>query len=91
MSTVTDVNYNTIFVAPTAGDSIREAHCYEYDNNGNIVYVNTSRLKPDMTAQPDTVQRARDERCEPPLPFGKRPLKKYRQIIDLLHDGYIQT
>ena len=26
-----------------------------------------------------------------PLPFPKRPLKKYRQIIDLLHDGYIQT
>jgi len=28
---------------------------------------------------------------EHPLPFPKRPLKKYRQIIDLLHDGYIQT
>ncbi len=25
------------------------------------------------------------------LPFPKRLLKKYRQIIDLLHDGYIQT
>jgi len=32
------------------------------DNNGNIVYVNTSRVKPDMTVQPDTVQRAREER-----------------------------
>ena len=62
MSTVTDVNYNTIFVAPTPSDSIREAHSYEYDNNGNIVYVNTSRLKPDMTAQPDTVQKTREER-----------------------------
>ena len=30
--------------------------------NGNLVYVNTLRLKPDMTAQPDTVQRAREER-----------------------------
>ena len=39
-----------------------EAHPYEYDNNGNILYVNTLRLKPDMTAQPDTVQRAREER-----------------------------
>ena len=40
----------------------REAHSYEYDNNGNIVYVNTSRLKPDMTTQSDTVQRGREER-----------------------------
>ena len=91
MSTVSDTNCRTAMVAPAASDSIREAHSYEYDNNGNILYVNTSRVKPDMTVQPDTVQRARDERCEPPLPFGKRPLKKYRQIIDMLHDGYIQT
>ena len=28
MSTVTDVNYNTIFVAPTPSDSIREAHIF---------------------------------------------------------------
>ena len=40
---------------------LREAHFYEYDNNGNIVYVNTSKVKPDMTVQPDTVQRAREE------------------------------
>ena len=31
-------------------------------NNGNLVYVNTSRVKPDMTAQSDTVQRGREER-----------------------------
>ena len=37
----------------------REAHSYKYDN---ILYVNTSRVKPDMTVQPDTVQRARDKR-----------------------------
>lgn len=49
-------------VVPTAGDSIREAHSYEYDNNGNILYVNTLRLKPDMTAQSDTVQRTREEK-----------------------------
>ena len=54
-------NYHTALVAPTASDSIREAHSYEYDNNGNIVYVNTQRLKPDMTVQPDTVQCAREE------------------------------
>ena len=38
------------------------SHSYEYDNNGNILYVNTLRLKPDMTAQPDTVQRTREEK-----------------------------
>ena len=59
---MSDTNCRTAMVAPTAGDSIREAHSYEYDNNGNIVYVNTSRVKPDMTTQPDTVQRAREER-----------------------------
>ena len=60
--TRSNTNYRTAVVAPTAGDSIREAHSYEYDNNGNILYVNTSRVKPDMTAQSDTVQRAREER-----------------------------
>ena len=62
MSTVSDTNYRTALVAPTANDSVRESHSYEYDNNGNIVYVNTSRVKPDMTTQPDTVQRTREER-----------------------------
>ena len=52
----------TALVALTANDRVREAHSYEYDNNGNILYVNTSRLKPDMTAQPDTVQRTRDKK-----------------------------
>ena len=60
--TRSNTNYRRALVAPTAGDSIREAHCYEYDNNGNILYVNTSRVKPDMTTQPDTVQRGREER-----------------------------
>ena len=62
MSTVSDTNYRTALVAPTANDSIREAHSYEYGNNGNILYVNTSRVKPGMTTQPDTVQRGREER-----------------------------
>ena len=29
--------YHMAAVAPTDGDSIREAHSYEYDNNGSIV------------------------------------------------------
>ena len=60
--TRSNTNCRTAVVAPTDGDSIREAHSYEYDNNGNILYVNTSRVKPDMTSQSDTVQRAREER-----------------------------
>ena len=60
--TRSNTNYRTAMVAPTPSDSIREAHSYEYDNNGNILYVNTLRLKPDMTAQPDTVQTTREER-----------------------------
>ena len=30
--------YRTAMVVPTPSDSIREAHSYEYDNNGNILY-----------------------------------------------------
>jgi hypothetical protein len=63
--TRSNINYCTANNAPTANDSIREANSYEYDNNGNLLYVNTQRLKPDMTAQPDTVQHARDKRTVP--------------------------
>ena len=42
--TRSSTNYRTALVAPAANDSIREAHHYEYDLNGNIVYVNTSSL-----------------------------------------------
>ena len=56
--TRSNTNCRTALVAPTAGDSIREAYSYEYDN---ILHVNISRVKPDMTVQPDTVQRAREE------------------------------
>ena len=60
--TRSNTNYRTAMVAPTAGDSIREAHSYEYDNNGNILYAGTLRVKPDLVAQPDTVQRTREEK-----------------------------
>ena len=43
MSMVSDTNYLTAMVEPTAGDSIREAHSYEYDNNGNEVIIITPR------------------------------------------------
>ena len=41
--TRSNTNYRTAMVALTAGDSIREAHSYEYDNNGNEVIIITPR------------------------------------------------
>jgi len=67
-------NCRTAVVAPTAVDSIHEAHHYEYDRN--IIIAGTVRVKPDMTMQPDTVQRARDERCEPPPPLWEEAAEK---------------
>ena len=58
----------------------RDAHSCEYDNNGNIVYVNTSRVKPDMTTQPDTVQRAREERFR---------LDEENRLTALSQNGYV--
>ena len=56
------MNASNRWIMCSGNGFLREAHSYEYDNNGNILYVNTLRLKPDMTAQPDTVQRVREER-----------------------------
>jgi hypothetical protein len=41
--TRSNTNYRTALVAPTANDSIREAHSYEYDNNCNEVFIVTPR------------------------------------------------
>ena len=41
--TRSSTNYRMALVAPTAGDSIREAHSYEYDNNGNEVSIQSKR------------------------------------------------
>ena len=46
MSAVTDVNYRTEG-DPVEGDLITEEHFYEYDPNGNILRVNTSRVRAD--------------------------------------------
>ena len=46
MSSVSDVNYRTVG-APEDGDYIDEEHFYEYDPNGNIIRVNTSRMRAD--------------------------------------------
>ena len=46
MSSVSDVNYRTVG-DPEDGDYIDEEHFYEYDPNGNIIRVNTSRMRAD--------------------------------------------
>jgi len=73
-------NCRTAMVAPKAGDSIREAHCYKYDNNGNIVYAGTLRVKPDLVAQPDTVQRTREEKFR---------WDEENHLTALSQDGYV--
>ena len=61
MASVSDVNYRTD-EEPTENDAVVENHCYEYDNNGNIIYVNTSRTMPDVGFQSDDVEKMREER-----------------------------
>ena len=43
---VRDINYRTK-ETPTDSASINNGHRYEYDLNGNLVYINTSRVKKD--------------------------------------------
>ena len=61
MANVSDVNYRTD-EEPTEDDAVVENHCYEYDNNGNIIYVNTSRTMPDVGFQSGDVEKMREER-----------------------------
>ena len=61
MASVGDVNYRTD-EEPTEDDAVVENHCYEYDNNGNIIYVNTSRTMPDVGFQSGDVEKMREER-----------------------------
>ena len=61
MANVSDVNYRTD-EKPTEDDAVVENHCYEYDNNGNIIYVNTSRTMPDVGFQSGEVEKMREER-----------------------------
>ena len=46
LANVRDVNYRTEGT-PTDSTNINNGHKYEYDLNGNLVYVNTSRVKRD--------------------------------------------
>ena len=46
LDNVRDINYRTEEV-PTDSTTINNGHKYEYDANGNLVYINTSRVKRD--------------------------------------------
>ncbi len=48
LDNVTDVNYRTE-TAPGEDGKVTNSHAYEYDANGNLVYVNTGRTKKDGT------------------------------------------
>ena len=46
LASVRDINYRTE-ETPTDSTNINNGHKYEYDLNGNLVYINTSRVKHD--------------------------------------------
>ena len=48
LDNVSDVNYRTE-ATPDESQKTRNSHAYEYDANGNLVYVNTGRTKKDGT------------------------------------------
>ena len=53
---VKDVNYRTE-ETPSESENVNNNHAYEYDANGNLVYVNTSRTKKDGMADEKTAER----------------------------------
>ena len=56
LANVKDVNYRTE-ETPSESKNVNNNHAYEYDANGNLVYVNTSRTKKDGVADEKTAER----------------------------------
>ena len=56
LANVKDVNYRTE-ETPSESKNVNNNHAYEYDANGNLVYVNTSRTKKDGMADEKTAER----------------------------------
>ena len=56
LANVKDVNYRTE-ETPSESENVNNNHAYEYDANGNLVYVNTSRTKKDGMADEKTAER----------------------------------
>ena len=56
LANVKDVNYLTE-ETPSESENVNNNHAYEYDANGNLVYVNTSRTKKDGIADEKSTER----------------------------------
>ena len=56
LANVNDVNYRTE-ETPSESENVNNNHAYEYDANGNLVYVNTSRTKKEGVADEKTAER----------------------------------
>lgn len=56
LANVKDVNYRTE-ETPSESENVNNNHAYEYDANGNLVYVNTSRTKKDGMSDEKTAER----------------------------------
>ena len=56
LATVKDVNYRTE-ETPSESENVNNNNAYEYDANGNLVYVNTSRTKKDGVADEKAAER----------------------------------
>ena len=56
LANVKDVNYRTE-ETPSESENVNNNHAYEYDANGNLVYVNTSRTKKDGMVDEKTAER----------------------------------
>ena len=56
LANVRDINYRTE-ETPSESENVNNSHAYEYDANGNLIYVNTSRTKKDDMADEKTTER----------------------------------
>ena len=56
LANVKDVNYRTE-ETPSESENVNNNHAYEYDVNGNLIYINTSRTKKDGMADEKTTER----------------------------------
>ena len=56
LANVKDLNYRTE-ETPSESENVNNNHTYEYDANGNLVYVNTSRTKKDGVSDEKTTER----------------------------------
>ena len=56
LANVKDVNYRTE-ETPSESENVNNSHAYEYDANGNLIYVNTSRTKKDGVTDEKTAER----------------------------------